>query len=373
MNNSYRVLLVDDEKASHELVGDFLAASKQDQFELDWVDNYDAGLAALLRDEHDVCLLDYNLTADESFSGLYLMQTARKRGSRMAIVMLTGQGSRDIDMNALEAGAADFLDKSKLKPDLLRRAIRYTVKHRQDRNKLEDLYSQVRELEQLKTDMIRIAAHDLRTPLMTMLNYANFLRDDKEHPLEDYQQGYVGDIIASVRRMQQIISDILSLERIKETAAERYDGTVDLAEQVHVAADACLPATPVHTVHIDAPERGIMVRGDSAQLREAATNLITNAIKYTPPEESITMQLVVEGDHAVFTVTDTGYGIPEAMQERLFSPFYRAKTKETRKIEGTGLGLHLVKNIVQRHHGEIILHSVYGEGSTFGFRVPLLR
>ncbi|MEL6271174.1 MAG: ATP-binding protein, partial [Chloroflexota bacterium] len=357
MENSYRVLLVDDEPESYDLVGGMLMSSKEDRFTLDWFDNYDDGLRAVLRDEHDVCLLDYNLSEDHNFSGLHLMQTARKRGSRMALIMLTGQGSRDIDMNALEAGAAEYLDKSRLKPTLLRRTLRYVVKHRQDRNALEDLYSQVRELEQLKTDMIRIAAHDLRTPLMTMLNYANFLRDDKDHPLHDYQQNYVKDIIGSVRRMQQIISDILSLERIQETAAERYEGTVNMAEQVAIAADACFPAVPEHNVVMDVPDDKIMVRGDSAQIREAATNLLTNAIKYTPAGENITVRLAVENGEAIFTVTDTGYGIPDEMQKRLFSPFYRAKTKETRRIEGTGLGLHLVRNIIQRHHGDIILHS----------------
>jgi signal transduction histidine kinase len=256
---------------------------------------------------------------------------------------------------------------------LLRRTIRYAVKHKQDRNELEDLYKQVRELEQIKTDMIRIAAHDLRTPLMTMLNYANFLRDDNDYPLQEYQQGYAENIIGSVRRMQQIIGDILSLERIQETASERYEGRVDFAEQVQQAVDACLSDNTSHQVEVAAPQNGIIVRGDSAQLREAATNMMTNAVKYTPAGNRIVVKLEVTETDAVFTVEDNGYGIPPKMQERLFSPFYRAQTKETRRIEGTGLGLHLVRNIVQRHSGEIIFHSVYGEGSTFGFKIPLLN
>ena len=74
---------------------------------------------------------------------------------------------------------------------------------------------------------------------------------------------------------------------------------------------------------------------------------------------------------AVVTVEDTGYGIPESLQKRLFQPFYRAKTDETEHIEGTGLGLHLVKNIVERHNGQMIVHSVYGKGSIFGFMLPI--
>ena len=82
------------------------------------------------------------------------------------------------------------------------------------------------------------------------------------------------------------------------------------------------------------------------------------------------VSLEFDGDAAIFEVQDTGYGIPENMQKRLFEPFYRAKTKETSAIEGTGLGLHLVKNIVERHHGRMIFRSRYQEGSTFGFQIP---
>ncbi len=82
---------------------------------------------------------------------------------------------------------------------------------------------------------------------------------------------------------------------------------------------------------------------------------------------------MVENDIAKVRVKDTGYGIPQDLQKRLFDPFYRAKTTETRFIEGTGLGLHLVKNIIERHHGEMVFESVYGEGSTFGFDIPIRK
>ena len=114
-----------------------------------------------------------------------------------------------------------------------------------------------------------------------------------------------------------------------------------------------------------------MVLGDDAQLYEAVTNLIGNAIKYTPDEGSIDVQLIISPDNRVcYQVIDTGYGVPEDRQNRLFEPFYRSKTTETATIEGTGLGLHLVKNIIDRHNGEMIFKSIYRQGSTFGFLLP---
>ncbi len=85
------------------------------------------------------------------------------------------------------------------------------------------------------------------------------------------------------------------------------------------------------------------------------------------------MRVIPNGTKVVFEVEDTGYGIKSEQQGRLFQPFFRAVTQETAHIEGTGLGLHLVKNIIERHSGRMIFHSVYGQGSTFGFEIPLCR
>jgi signal transduction histidine kinase len=366
----YRVLLVDDEHEAYEFVNVLLASASEDTFDLTWVQSYDDAVSAILVGEYDVCLLDYNLGG---YTGLDVLKYIRERGSRIPVIMLTGHGNREVDLGALGAGASEYLDKSRLKATLLARTIRYTVKHQQDRNVLQDLYKQVQELEQLKTDMIRIAAHDLRTPLMYILNYANFLIGDKDQPLADYQRGYAEQIRQGAFRMQRIIGDILSLERVQATAEERYQQTVNVTEQVHLAADAVLPKDDSRVVELHVPGTPVLVKGDPAQLHEAASNLMTNAVKYTPEGASITVSLAVESKQAVFRVIDTGYGIPDDMQARLFQPFYRAKSKETRKVEGTGLGLHLVRNIAERHRGKAFFESVYGEGSMFGFWLPLLE
>jgi signal transduction histidine kinase len=97
---------------------------------------------------------------------------------------------------------------------------------------------------------------------------------------------------------------------------------------------------------------------------------VVDAIKFKPGNGTITITMENDGEAVIFEVIDTGYGIPEDMQSRLFQPFYRAKTRETANIEGTGLGLHLVKNIIERHNGRMIFRSRYKEGSTFGFQIP---
>lgn len=236
------------------------------------------------------------------------------------------------------------------------------------------LYEEVSRLEQIKTDMIRIAAHDLKNPLSVLMGYLEMLTAaPAEGKLGDYSTLHEA-MNRSATRMQQIITDILSLQRIEQISHQPL-GIVDLGSLVHdaVAEYSSRAQEKSQTITLDL-EAGIetTVQGDSAQLREAATNFISNAVKYTPEGGIIR---VVVGSHLNrirFEVIDNGYGIPEDQQARIFEPFFRAHTEETENIEGTGLGLHLVKNIIARHNGEIVFRSAYGRGSTFGFELPRL-
>ena len=111
--------------------------------------------------------------------------------------------------------------------------------------------------------------------------------------------------------------------------------------------------------------------GHQTQLRQAISNLVDNAIKYTPEGGTVTVGLALQGGRFAFRVTDTGYGISPQRQLRLFERFYRALEPETDHIPGTGLGLSLVKTVIERHGGEVWFESTLGEGSTFGFWLPV--
>ncbi len=236
---------------------------------------------------------------------------------------------------------------------------------------LQKLYHQVKNLEQMKTDMIRIASHDLRNPLANIRGYLDLLQIDRDLMTEDHVM-YVNMMVAQAIRMEQIIKDILSLERYQaEAVFEPIDMRLLVLATVADYEDQADQKSL--TITLDVPSTPIEIEGDQAQLREAISNLIVNAIKYTPAEGQIHISLQTQADRLIFKVKDTGYGIPEDKQAKLFSPFFRAKSEETAEIEGTGLGLHLVKNIIQRHHGQVFFESVYTQGSTFGFEIPLNR
>ena len=172
--------------------------------------------------------------------------------------------------------------------------------------------------------------------------------------------------------MQRITSEILSLERL-DANGELHTELVDLNAMVEKVYGENQDAAEQKTLHyyLAREDHPVLVQVEPALLHEAMSNLISNAIKYTPNNGTVKVRLRQHDSEAVFQVMDTGYGIPEDQRERLFQPFYRVKIQESAEIDGTGLGLHLVKNIITRHDGMMLFESEYGQGSTFGFQLPL--
>lgn len=239
---------------------------------------------------------------------------------------------------------------------------------------LESLYQQVSALEQLKTQIIRVAAHDLRNPLSVISGCLQMLAPDREPSITPRVQEYHNTIRQAVERMEKITRDILTLERISG-GYDLMQQLIDMAELVNDVSRDFRPQASekslLYTVEIT--PKMARVRGDLALLRETVGNLINNAIKYTPENGKVLVSLTVQGDQVIFLVADTGYGIPQEAQSGLFQPFYRVNSDETRAIKGTGLGLHLVRSIIERHGGTIRFHSQHKVGSTFGFELPLAR
>lgn len=238
---------------------------------------------------------------------------------------------------------------------------------------VQGLYAQVKELEALKTDMIRIASHDLRTPLTIIVNYVKLIEMQLDDAATEKVMEYLRTVQDAANRMTRMTNDILSVERIEASAKNPVMIAVDLYKIVKEGFTVMQPNAQLKNQDyiFDVEEGVYMVKGDPIQLTEAINNLISNAIKYTPDEGTVRVSLNKRGSMADFSVVDNGHGIPEAQQERLFQPFYRVRTPEVYHIEGTGLGLHLVKNIIERHSGEMKFSSVHNEGSMFGFTLPI--
>ncbi|MEP7290346.1 MAG: PAS domain-containing sensor histidine kinase [Chloroflexota bacterium] len=237
---------------------------------------------------------------------------------------------------------------------------------------LKNRYTELSEVEQLKTHMIRVTAHDLRSPLSIISSYIELLDEDLAAHYGELDSMYVNAIRQAVARMLQMTTDILSLERLRE-----YRDVTLIRVQLLPLLERTLGEfagqTRQRRQQISLNAEPVSVYGESVELHEALANLVGNAIKYTPEGGTIEARLRREGDFVVLEIIDSGYGIPADQQEHLFEPFHRVKTRETYAIDGTGLGLYLVRKIVEQHGGSVHFQSEYGKGSLFGFRLPLAK
>jgi signal transduction histidine kinase len=254
--------------------------------------------------------------------------------------------------------------------------LRTTQRNLQARlDELTALHARLSELEQLKTDMLKLGAHDLRSPLMVIMNYTQYLAEDLSEIGSPEQIDYINEIRGAAERMKVISHDILDAGRIEHLLDRTALDPVELVGTLRAAAEGLQANAAIkhHTMTICVPENAVRGRGDGPLLREAAVNLIGNAIQYTPEGGRIDVVVSATGGGVEFTVTDTGYGVPPDTRDKLFQPLARAGSKEARREAGTGFGLYLVKRIVERHGGKVFFRSGRIQGSTFGFWLPAER
>lgn len=227
-----------------------------------------------------------------------------------------------------------------------------------------------KELDEMKSEFVATVSHDLRAPLTSMRGYATMLSMVGE--LSDKQREYIQKILIGIEQMNTLIGDLLNLRRVEAGVGIRQDPCrLGLVLVEAVDALRARAAAKSITLHLLPADGAPTVLGDRTLLRQAVSNLLDNAIKYTPSGGEVRVSLDTRDQEVVIRISDNGIGIAPGDQVRLFEKFYRIKRRETGNIKGTGLGLALVKSIVERHGGRVGVESVINEGSTFYIELPL--
>ncbi|MCC7446567.1 MAG: CHASE2 domain-containing protein [Anaerolineae bacterium] len=228
--------------------------------------------------------------------------------------------------------------------------------------------SPLKELDALKTQMIRMASHDLKSPLGAILGYAELL---KTTPLSDFQLQMINVTEQAAQQMLAIITNILNLERLKDAQLSLVPIDLNRFVDQLVAVYQERAASKQQSVVLQMPDAAITVQADRQYLHQAIDNLIGNAVKYTPAQGKITVTISGNNGCAHITVADTGCGIPAQAQAKMFQPFFRARTRATADIPGSGLGLSLAKAVIEAHQGKLWFESEEERGSTFFVELPL--
>lgn len=230
-------------------------------------------------------------------------------------------------------------------------------------------------LDKMKSSFVAMASHELRTPLTAIKGFSSTLLDGVDHELysKEDQKEFLGIIVGECDRLRRLIDDLLNTARIESGESLKPNYTefefVPLLEKVvRVQNQASNRHEVKLQIHGDAPATII---GDEDKFDQILTNLLNNAIKYSPEGGDVVVHAWTEGDQIKVGVEDHGIGIPKEHLARVFERFHRVNNEDNRKIYGTGLGLFLVKHLVEQvHMGQIWVESEIGKGSTFLFTMP---
>ncbi len=223
----------------------------------------------------------------------------------------------------------------------------------------------------MRRDFVANVSHELKTPLTVL---SGFLETMRELPLSEEERMRYFDLMEQqASRMRHIVTDLLVLAKLEGEARLPGDQIIDMrAVLVHVREDAESLSGGHHNITADFDD-GLSVTGSETEILSALGNLATNAVRYTPEGGGVQLSWRLEGGNAVFSVTDSGYGIPASDIPRLTERFYRVDRSRSRDTGGTGLGLAIVKHVLQRHDAALEVKSEEGRGSTFTVRFPAAR
>tara|TARA_R110000751_G_scaffold307911_2_gene435219 strand:+ start:30385 stop:32358 length:1974 start_codon:yes stop_codon:yes gene_type:complete len=359
-----RILIVEDDEDDYVIARDYLEELDEYKFEIDWVATPQKALIQLELNQHDICLLDYQLGAH---NGLTVLEKATDMHCRVPIIMLTGQSDKVLDKAALDAGAVDFIVKSELDSPRFARAIRYAIARQEvQKERLEriNIETQIRS----KDRFLAHLSHELRTPLTSILGYTELLLDSEKADPVSHE---LNIILNNGKHLLSLLNDVLDLSKIAAKKLELTPTTfnlnsfmADIYTLMQVSANdkgielSLVSSTPL-------PEE---IHCDPTRLRQVLINLIHNGIKFTDNGKvNVTVCAELKNDQysLYFDVVDTGKGIPSEAIDKIFQPFEQVEDTISRKETGSGLGLAISSELAKKLGGGIKVKSKVGEGSCF--------
>ncbi len=224
------------------------------------------------------------------------------------------------------------------------------------------------------TDFVANASHELRTPLASIIGYVETLAEPGDPVDAATASKFLDTVLREAKRLQSLVSDLMSLSRIEAEKHDRPSEPIDLVKLVPTAAREAGAPTDKSRLNVTVPDASIVVHGDRQQLEQLVRNLADNALKYGDPNQPVEIEVrLEEGDWVNIIVTDRGEGIDAEHIPHLTRRFYRTDPGRSRAAGGTGLGLAIVKHIVERHRGRLDIESKKGKGTVVTVKLPTIE
>ena len=241
--------------------------------------------------------------------------------------------------------------------------------------KLRQSNNQLQRLDAAKDEFVSMASHQLRTPLTSVKGYISMVLEGDVGRITKEQRQLLEEAFTSSERMVHLIGDFLNVSRLQTGKFIIDTHPVDLAKVTQQEVDSIRQIAAGHNVAVvyKRPVRFPELYLDENKIRQVIMNFMDNAIYYSPDSQEIKITLSIEEGDAVLRVIDKGMGVPEDVQKKLFTKFFRAENARKQRPDGTGIGLYLARKVIDGHGGSLVFESKEGKGSTFGFRLPIKK
>lgn len=357
-SGNIRVLLIEDDEDDYVLIEGLLSDVPGKRFDLEWTGNYDDGMEAIESQRHDVCLLDYRLGER---NGLELLRHALGNGCGIPVIFLTGQDDHTIDLEAMQAGAADYLVKAQIDSTMLERSIRYSISQKQMEVQLLET-NRLASIGKLAAGM----AHEINNPLTSVLGFSQLIM---AKALPDDIAADLNIINAEAKRASKIVQNLLLFAR-KTEPEMRYLDIASLLNRVQELKSFDFKSNSIRVINEVPPDlpRTLV---DEHQLIQVFINILTNAEQECFASHGggqLRIQATNSPNWIRVSISDDGPGISPEKISAIFEPFYT--TKEVGR--GTGLGLSICYGIIRQHGGELWAESEVGKGAVFHIELPIV-
>lgn len=387
--DSMNILLIEDNLAEARLLQEFLKETSFKEFSLAHVQRLSEALDAIGEDSSKPCsyniiLLDLTLPDSQGLESLKPLMT---RAPCLPIVVLTNTNDEQLAIEAVRKGAQDYLVKRQINPQLLIRSLRYAIERKQYletlralnqslEHRVEERTAQLveaKEVNQFKSEFVSILSHDIRNPLNAILLAAGLLKNSDDTLNSDKKVAHYQMIRSAIKSMSLLLDEASFIGRADSGKLNCELIEIDLVAFCNAIVKEIQLTAAQKEIEIVFNVKGnrINILGDEKLLHHILTNLLGNAVKYSPSNNLVIFDLIFEELAVTLRIKDSGIGIPIQEQKHLFEPFHRASN--VGKIAGTGLGLSIVKKCVEAHGGEITVQSQEEIGSTFTVTLPLFN
>lgn len=361
----FTVIVADVDPANRALCA---SALKADDYEVLEASDGQQVLHLLQVQNVDVVLLSVFMSQLGGFETCRRIK-AQEKTKMIPVLLVTALDERGARLSGMDAGADDFITKP-IDPREVSLRVRNAARSKGLYDQLQASFEELKQLEELRDGLTHMLVHDLRTPLTAIKGYASLLVAGFGQGMTPQQKTFAEKIVGQSNRLVEMVSAILDVSRLESDQMPLNLDKCDLTLLLYEQAEQ-FSGLPDHNLHLNFAD-GVLLKCDGELIKRVVGNLLSNAFKYTPKEEAVTLELVVDGGFAKVSVVDKGPGVPVEARARIFEKFSQVEGETHKRPYSSGLGLTFCQLVIQKHGGEIAVDDgEEGKGSRFWFTLPL--